>query len=216
MPVGRRAIARVGVRAPGTVVVRFHGYVVVGATVMGRRAIARIDRMFGDGAAASLEPPPVVRPARRIGRRVEGGRVEQCVRLLRCAGVVDRETGRAGRRRGTRCAAVVRWSYGDGHLHRPSEPPGQRLGDRRTHAGLDDISSKRIRHRHERGVLDEREEPGEAKVGALLRGGDPLRHLVGRGDPNCRQVDHVCHLARLTSSAGRLLTRWGRTDVSTA
>src|SRR5947209_8012195 len=83
-----------------------------------------------------------------------------------------------GRRR-YRCRRyLLRCPYGDRHLDRPPETAGQRLGDRRAQLGLDDVAGERVRDGDQRGVLDDRAQPGQPQVGPLLGRDDPVRQFV--------------------------------------
>ena len=69
---------------------------------------------------------------------------------------------------------------GDRDLDRSAQPPGERLGDRRAQPGLDHVPGEGVRHGEQRGVLDDRPQPGQPEVRPLLRGDDLVGELVGR------------------------------------
>ncbi len=169
--------------------------------VQGGRRVQRADRLSGCAVAAAGRRRRVVAGCgagwrwRGAGRRAGGaccsgaGRGPGGAGLVRVLGVgrdaalVWRERGggvTALRRArvdgaGRAALAVFRRADGDRDLDRAAHPAGERLGDRRAQPGLDDVAGERVGHGEQRGVLDDRAQPGQPEVGTLLGGDDLVR-----------------------------------------
>jgi hypothetical protein len=164
-PHGRRGeerVLRVARRGNGVGVFGMHGSLRRARRRRRRRRQrrARLDlvrrcRMAGSVRAGEGAGRVAVSAAIRSGRP---GQVR--VRLRDAAGGV-----RGLRRRG----AILGRAHRDGHLDGPAQPPGERFGDRRAQPGLDHIAGESVGHGQQSGVFDDRPQPGQPEVGALLR-----------------------------------------------